>query len=95
MRSYNDQRWPALTFKILPHNHLVIINDWIPHLVFQHRLSHLTRVFLIPKLPRMHPNEHHSRFINVSVLERLQIRQSVQTVYAAVRPEIQNYYFSH
>lgn len=84
----NHQTWPTTPLKVAPNNHLVVINHRMPYIVLQNSFSHLFRSFFIYKLGRMAAKKHDGIMVLVFFFQIAEFWQNMETVDAAVCPEV-------
>src|SRR5438132_6655076 len=86
------KRRPRVYAVRLPDLHIGVVDHGVTDLITQNRLADAVRIFLIIKLGRVHSD--HDELIGILLFQPGQVRERVDAVDAAERPEVQKDDFS-
>ena len=84
----HDKAWPGAPLEAPPDEHLIVINDRVFDFILEDGVADLLGPFFIDKLGRVAAHEHNGVLSCELLLQKLQVRQHVQAVDAAVGPEV-------
>ena len=94
-RRQHDQTRPWLSLKMPPHDHFVVINDWVFNLILQNSCPNFFSTFFVYKFCRVTSHENHRLFTSEFLFKEFYVRNYMQAVDAAISPEINQGYFTH